>query len=122
MTATGRPPKSTQQKRKRYGTNSPPVMPLAKFMRNLTEICQSKTSSSKVDKPNTTEDNLSEAIAKAFTKDTVKQTFREEILRPIADKVAEHDVQISHLASENKQMRAELEELKQYTRRNALRI
>ena len=68
------------------------------------------------------DDTLTKAIARAYFSEAVKETFQREILKPISDRVEKHDKQIAALASENYHLRSELEELKQYGRRNALRV
>ena len=68
------------------------------------------------------DDTLTKAIARTFSGEAVKETFQREILKPISERVEKHDKQIAALASENYHLRPELEELKQYGHRNALRV
>ena len=68
------------------------------------------------------DDTLIKALARAFSSEAVKETLQGEILKPIIDRVEKHDKKIAALVSENYHLRAELEELKQYGRRNALRV
>ena len=114
-------------RRNRNLSNTQQEMPLAKLFKCLQTI-SAKTSTTPVECDNqaldTTPDNdaLAKALAQAFSSDTIKDSFRNEMLKPVIEKVDNHDRQISNIAMENNALRAKLDELKQYIRRNALRV
>ena len=68
------------------------------------------------------DNTIERALVRALSSDSIKDMFRNDILKPIADKVDLRKKKIDILVNENDMLRSELEELKQYTRRNALRI
>ena len=125
--------KTNSQVRKRNASKSPQDMPISKLIKCFEKFCPNNdedsdyADESRFIGPQQTatvlnDDTLTKAIARAFSNEAVKETFQREILKPISDRVEKHDKQIAALASENYHLRAELEELKQYGRRNALRV
>ena len=116
-------------KRKRSSNNQKsPVTPMSKFIKMMSKTAT--TTPVHHDASNTTPhqvagnspdvDALEAAMAKCFTRPSVKEAFQKEILGQLTERVDNHDKQLAELKSENTELRSEIEDLKQYTRRNAL--
>ena len=108
--------KITSRKRRRTTTGSPQAFHLAKFLETMSKLPGSKSPPDRHD-----DRDLSLALSRALSLEPARGTL-ENMFAPVRDTLIQHEKAFYDLRVENHNLLQELDELKQYTRRNALRV
>ena len=108
--------KITSRKRRRTTTGSPQAFHLAKFLETMSKLPGSKSPPDRHD-----DRDLSLALSRALSLEPARVTL-ENMFAPVRDTLIQHEKAFYDLRIESHNLRQELDELKKYTRRNALRV
>ena len=107
--------KANAYKRRRTATG-PPQAQIAKFLETISKLPGATSPPDRHD-----DHDLSQALSRALSLEPARGTLA-SMFAPVRDTLTRHEQAFYDLRLENYNLRQELHELKQYTRRNALRV